>query len=191
MISLLDAALLCLSLFTAIYCAVLSRRLRRLHDLKHGLGAAVVAMTKAAGSVRQETTTLTAKTAGAAERLERLLGRIDACEPKVDLLLETMDRQARETWRENRARIEATRTEVTLLAADMRVLIELMNEQVLKNAQDDEPERQARTRSARSAPVPAGSPVPSRAAPADNVVRVAPAAPSRPNPFARRAAGGE
>ncbi|WP_031554738.1 hypothetical protein [Parvularcula oceani] len=146
MFSVLDAALLLTTTATAGYCIMLNRRVKKLHDLKSGLGQAVVSLTRAVTAVRGEVTELTASANGSAKQLETLLGRVDGCEPRVDTLLETMERQARQTWREHQGHLKTARGEVNELMGDVRTLISLLNDELLAAA-----ERQVAARAQREA----------------------------------------
>ncbi len=144
---LFDFALLVISGCSALYCWTLSRRLRALQNLKKGMGAAVVDLTKTVSAVEANAEKLTRESSAAVAELQATLAQIDQGEDRIDTLLETMDKQAREVWKETRvtteqARADAVRAQKTLreLIADGRAVATLINDQLITLA--DAGERQ-------------------------------------------------
>lgn len=104
-----DFALLFISTCSAFYCWTLSRRLHALQNLRKGVGQAMVNLTKSVSSVEANAAKLNREALAAVSELRIMLSKVDASEEKVDILLETMERQARETWKEYKAKTgEAT-----------------------------------------------------------------------------------
>lgn len=169
----LDTAIVAATLVTALYCAALNRRLKRMHDLKGGLGGAVAGLAGAVTRMKEESEAVTARMNAAADRVEALLVQVDASEPKVTALLETMDQQARQVWREDRLRAAKARDEMKSIERDAATLASLLNDQITAIAEGQAADAQP-ARRAPQAPVRK-----------DNVVRVAPAAQRAANPFAR------
>lgn len=99
-----DFALLFISTCSALYCWTLSRRLYALQNLRKGVGQAMVNLTKSVTAVETNAQKLNREALAAVSELRVMLSRVDACEEQIDLLLETMDRQAQETWKEYKAR---------------------------------------------------------------------------------------
>ncbi|WOI52695.1 hypothetical protein [Parvularcula sp. LCG005] len=135
---LFDLSLLVISGCSAIYCWNLSRRLRALQNLRSGMGQALVNLTKSVTAVETNAAKLNRETASSVAELRSMMANIDAAESKVDILLETMDRQARETWKDHRTKVESTRSQIAEASAefeglmkDARSLASLMNEQLI------------------------------------------------------------
>lgn len=126
----LDLALVGITLVTGLYCLILSQRLKRLHDLKGGLGGAVTALAQSVSQLKKESESVSARMHAASDRVERLLVQVDACEPRIDTLLETMDRQSRQIWREDKSRMSRTRKEMAEISEDAQELARLLNDQL-------------------------------------------------------------
>lgn len=106
-----DFALLFISTCSAFYCWTLSRRLHALQNLRKGVGQAMVNLTKSVSAVETNAVKLNREAMAAVSELRIMLAKVDDSEEKVDLLLQTMDQQARETWREYKNKTsEATET---------------------------------------------------------------------------------
>ncbi|MEM9232837.1 MAG: hypothetical protein AAGA69_01200 [Pseudomonadota bacterium] len=104
-----DFALLFIATCSALYCWTLSRRLHALQNLRKGVGQAMVNLTKSVTAVEANAAKLNREALAAVSELRIMLAKVDASEEKVDNLLQTMERQARETWREYREKTgEAT-----------------------------------------------------------------------------------
>lgn len=157
----LDLAIVTVTLVTGLYCLVLNQRLKRLHDLKGGLGGAVTALAQSVSRLKKESEAVSARMNAASDRVERLLVQVDACEPRIDTMLETMDRQARQIWREDKARMSRVRQEMSEINEDAKALAALLNDQLCAVAERTE-----------AAPPRIGEP-----------------APRAQNPYAKRAAG--
>ena len=132
----LDIAIVGITILTGVYCLILNHRLAKLHDLKGGLGGAVATLARSVSQMKQESEAVAARMHAACDRTEQLLARADACEPKIDTLLETMDRQARAIWREDKARAASIREEMLAIAQDAKTLATLLNDQLCAAAED-------------------------------------------------------
>lgn len=75
---------------TAIYCAILSRRLRRFTDLEHGVGGAVAVLVSQVEDLKR-TLAATQKTAEYSSGIsEKNLTRAEAATRRLELLLASM-----------------------------------------------------------------------------------------------------
>lgn len=175
----LDFAIVGITLVTGLYCLVLNHRLKRLHDLKGGLGGAVTALAQSVSQLKTESEAVSTRMNAASDRIERLLVQVDACEPRIDTLLETMDRQSRQIWREDKARMSRTRNEMLEIGKDAKILAGLLNDQLCAVASRAETADSANTKSARSPAGTAGG----------TVVRVGGRDERAANPYARKVAG--
>lgn len=120
---LFDFSLLFISTCAAMYCWTLSRRLHGLQNLKKGVGGAVANLAKTVTAVEANAEKLNRESLAAVSELRIMLSRIDACEHQVDLLLETMDRQSREAWKEYRHRTEAAHRTLEETQARLAALV--------------------------------------------------------------------
>ncbi len=155
---LFDATLVLISGCSAVYCYVLSRRLHALQNLKKGMGKAMVNLTKSVSAVETNAAKLNREATAAVVELKDMLARVDAAEGKVDDLLETMDRQAREQWKDYRAKTTEAHTAVdtqteTLreLIADSKVMASLMNDQLITLAKANDKIKKAAANAAKKA----------------------------------------
>lgn len=140
-----DIALLVISGCSALYCWMLSRRLRALQNLRKGMGKAMVNLTKSVSSVESNAAKLNREATTAVVELKDVLSRVDSAEGKVDVLLETMDRQAREQWKDYRAKADDANQSVDTTAQSLKELIDdaktmasLMNNQLITLANANE-----------------------------------------------------
>lgn len=155
---LFDIALLTVSGCSAAYCWVLGQRLKALHNLRKGVGMAIVNLTKSVTAVEANATKLNREAQAAVLELRAMLGQVAACEGKVDDLLGTMDRQARETWKDYRKEAASAATQIAestqalrVLMADAKVMCGMMNEQLIAIAEAGETERARLLKSAEDA----------------------------------------
>lgn len=139
---LFDFALLVICSCSALYCWMLSKRLRALQNLRKGMGKAMVDLTKSVTAVETNAAKLNREASTAVAELRDALRKVDAYEAKVDVLLGTMDRQARETWRDFKKKSETTQQHLkedadTLreLMDDAREMTAMLNEQLIKVAE--------------------------------------------------------
>lgn len=134
---LFDAALFVVSGCTALYCFTLGRRLRSLHNLRKGIGFAVTDLTRSVKEVEAKALRLNRDTSLAVSELGSMLAKVDAYESKVDLILGTMDQQARETWKDHQGHVTTIKREaeaaVATLSTSMeeaKSLVHLLNRQI-------------------------------------------------------------
>lgn len=95
---LISNILICAAAFgTALYCAILSRRLRRFTDLEHGIGGAVAVLVSQVDDLKKTLST-TRKAAEYSSGLsEKNLARAEAATRRLELLIASMsDLEARE-----------------------------------------------------------------------------------------------
>lgn len=137
-----DAMLVVISGCSALYCYMLGRRLRSLHNLKKGMGRAVAHMTQSMGAAESQATKLNRETTTTVAELAAMLARVDAYEQKVDVILGTMDSQSRETWKDFQTqsdqasrKVSAASAELNELVDDAKSLAALMNQQILAMAE--------------------------------------------------------
>lgn len=158
---LFDALLVMISGCTALYCYMLGRRLRALSNLRKGMGQAVVHMTQTMASVEANAQKLHRDTTTSVAELGAMLAKVDAYEEKIDLVLGTMDQQARQVWKTTRetvttslADVEETQKLLETRIADANKVAELMNNHIITLAelvdgrQKRMPKRQPKQRSA-------------------------------------------
>ncbi|MEM9988913.1 MAG: hypothetical protein AAF723_05275 [Pseudomonadota bacterium] len=136
-----DLALLVICGCSTVYCWTLSRRLRALQNLRSGMGKAVVSLTQSVNAVETNAAKLNREASITVLELQNLLKRVEGSEAQIDDLLETMDKQSRETWKEYKKRTEDAKSSVqeasdTLsdLMGDAKEMAKLMNEQLIAMA---------------------------------------------------------
>ncbi|MEM9421845.1 MAG: hypothetical protein AAF986_04960 [Pseudomonadota bacterium] len=155
---LFDATLVLISGCSAVYCWVLSRRLSALQNLRKGMGKAMVNLTKSVSAVETNAAKLNREATTAVVELKDMLARVDSAEGKVDDLLETMDRQAREQWKDYRAKTSEANAAVDVntetlreLIADAKVMASLMNDQLITLAKANDKIKKAAANAAKKA----------------------------------------
>ena len=138
MAEIFDALLVIISACSAVYCWTLSRRLRAMQNLKKGMGKAVADLTQSVTEVNSNSERLNRQAAASVTQLGSMLGKVDDYQDRVDVMLETMDRQSRETWKDHQ--MKSSKAEASLrsanqsfheLMADAKSLSALMNDQIM------------------------------------------------------------
>lgn len=134
-----DLALVFLSACSALYCWMLSRRLKALQNLRKGVGQAMVNLTKSVTAVEANAAKLNREATAAISELRIMLSRVDECEEEVDNLLQTMDRQSRETWREFRDKtgaatqsLDMAHRAVSEICSEARALSQQLSQQIVE-----------------------------------------------------------
>ena len=98
-----DVILILVSGTACLYCWLLNKKLKGLQDMKKGLGASIITLSKAVSKTTQAATDAKLSAAESVERLNKLLGDVDSSIPKMDLMLETMERSSQRTVEETKA----------------------------------------------------------------------------------------
>ncbi len=85
-----DGLLIAAALVAAIYCHVLSRRLRRLRDLDNGLGAAVAALSQQSEEMRRTLESAKQASGESVRELAQRTARAEVAAGRLELLLATL-----------------------------------------------------------------------------------------------------
>lgn len=96
-ISISDIAILLVSLAACVYCMVLSRRLRALHDTKEGLGATITAMSNSISGMSLAAEQTQARVGNTAGQLSQLLVEAQAAQTNLDTLIDRAGRREAES----------------------------------------------------------------------------------------------
>lgn len=99
-----DGLIALAALFAGIYCAVLSRRLKRLMALDKGLGGTIAALSRQVDDMHRSLSELRRVSGASAEELRAMTARAEIAAGRLELLLATVqDRKARTAERDRRA----------------------------------------------------------------------------------------
>lgn len=82
-----DIALILISGFACLYCGLLNRRLRKLQNLKTGVGASIVSLTDAITQTNKAAKDAQSSTLQTVETLRHLLSQAESAAPKIDALI--------------------------------------------------------------------------------------------------------
>lgn len=85
-----DILLIMSAAAAAIYCVVLSRRLRRFTDLEKGVGGAIAVLSTQVDDMTNTLKIAQASAAGSAASLDQLTGRAEAAARRLELLVASM-----------------------------------------------------------------------------------------------------
>ncbi len=85
-----DIVLISASLAAAIYCIVLSRRLKRFTDLENGVGGAIAVLSAQVDDMTRTLERAQGSAKGSAESLEQLSGRAEGVARRLELLVASM-----------------------------------------------------------------------------------------------------
>lgn len=192
MANLLDVALLVISGCCALYCWMLSRRLRALQSLRSGVGKAVVEMTQSVTAAETNLANLNREALSAVTELKEALAQVDGCEERVDTALETLDQQSRAISKEfgeksgtMRAQLEGASTMLRELIVDAKTMSGLLNEQLLLASRGVEAKKSSAKPSEKVVPLP--RPQTATAPQASGASAVSPARPIAEGEAAKRA----
>lgn len=83
---LMDGLLILLAAAAALYCAILSRRLKKLTSLDEGLGASILSLTEAIEQTNRAAMQAQDKTRRSVDMLARLLSEAETMTPKIEAL---------------------------------------------------------------------------------------------------------
>lgn len=92
----LDAALVLISALACLYCATLSRRLKKLNNLKSGVGASIVSLTSAIEQTHKAAQDAQATALQTVETLRHLLEKSEQATPKIEALITDLRNVAKE-----------------------------------------------------------------------------------------------
>ena len=84
---LLDIVLILISGLACLYCGMLNRRLKKLQNLKTGVGASIVSLTDAITQTNRAAKDAQSTTLETVETLRHLLSQAEAATPKIDALI--------------------------------------------------------------------------------------------------------
>ncbi len=85
-----DILLIIICGFTCLYCWILSRRLKKLQCLDSGLGASILALTKAIAKTNEAALEARQSTQINVETLQKLLGSVDNAIPQIEARVESL-----------------------------------------------------------------------------------------------------
>ena len=85
-----DIFLISASLAAAIYCIVLSRRLKRFTDLENGVGGAIAVLSAQVDDMTRTLERAQGSATGSAKSLEQLSGRAESVARRLELLVASM-----------------------------------------------------------------------------------------------------
>ncbi len=85
-----DIFLISASLAAAIYCIVLSRRLKRFTDLENGVGGAIAVLSAQVDDMTRTLERAQGSAKGSADSLEQLSGRAEGVARRLELLVASM-----------------------------------------------------------------------------------------------------
>ena len=85
-----DIFLISASLAAAIYCIVLSRRLKRFTDLENGVGGAIAVLSAQVDDMTKTLERAQSSATGSAESLSQLSGRAEEVAGRLELLVASM-----------------------------------------------------------------------------------------------------
>ena len=89
-----DFALIFISGSACLYCGMLNRRLRKLQNLKTGVGASIVSLTEAITQTNKAAKDAQTSTLQTVETLRHLLAQAESAAPKIDALIVELVRNA-------------------------------------------------------------------------------------------------
>jgi len=92
-----DIILLLISSIACFYCYLLNKRLKGLSDLKSGVGASIVSLTRAIKDTSTASQSAKQSTQGAVESLEDLIARAEATSVKMEAELISLQRHVKAT----------------------------------------------------------------------------------------------
>lgn len=102
-----DLLLILISGLACLYCAMLNRRLKKLSNLKSGLGASIVTLTEAIQNTHKAAQEAQSSTLEAVETLKELLETSESATPQVEALVAELE-QARKSAKAQREQLEDT-----------------------------------------------------------------------------------
>lgn len=82
-----DMVLIFISGMACLYCALLSRRLKNLNNLKSGVGASILSLTKAIEDTHKAAREAQTSTVQTVETLRHLLEKSESAAPKIEALI--------------------------------------------------------------------------------------------------------
>ena len=100
-----DIILILISGLACLYCAMLSRRLRKLNNLKTGVGASILSLTQAIEDTHKATQEAQNSTLQTVETLRHLLEKSESAGPKVEALVAELN-QASDRAKAQRQQLE-------------------------------------------------------------------------------------
>ena len=98
-----DIILILVSGSACLYCWLLNRRLKALQDLKKGLGASIVTLSTALSKTTVAAQEARMSASSSVEKLNSLLEDVEKSIPRIDAMLESLDRGTRRAAKETRA----------------------------------------------------------------------------------------
>lgn len=137
-----DIILILISGSACLYCWMLNRRLKALQDMKKGLGASIINLSAAISKTSIAAQEAKASASESVEELRALLAEVDASIPKMEMMLESLERSSRRT-------MDETKTMQRELVATLRPLLEEAHDKagalaVMVNEADKRAERRPR-----------------------------------------------
>lgn len=97
-----DIILILVSGSACLYCATLSRRLKKLNNLKTGVGASIVSLTQAIEDTHKAAQEAQQSTLQTVETLRHLLEKSERAAPKIEALITELERTSETTKAERR-----------------------------------------------------------------------------------------
>lgn len=82
-----DMVLIFISGMACLYCAILSRRLKKLNNLKTGVGASILSLTRAIEDTHKAARETQTSTLQTVETLRHLLEKSESAAPKIEALI--------------------------------------------------------------------------------------------------------
>ncbi|MDB2438739.1 hypothetical protein N9W89_08500 [Hellea sp.] len=82
-----DIVLIFISGMACLYCAMLSRRLKKLNNLKSGVGASILSLTQAIEDTHKAAQDAQTSTVQTVETLRHLLDKSESAAPKIEALI--------------------------------------------------------------------------------------------------------
>jgi chromosome segregation ATPase len=87
-----DMILIFISGFACLYCAMLSRRLKNLNNLKTGVGASIISLTQAIEDTHKAAQEAQTSTLQTVQTLRHLLDKSESAAPKIEALISEVER---------------------------------------------------------------------------------------------------
>lgn len=86
-----DIVLIFISGLACLYCAILSRRLKKLNNLKTGVGASILSLTQAIEDTHKAAQEAQTSTLQTVETLRHLLVKSESAAPKIEALISELE----------------------------------------------------------------------------------------------------
>ncbi len=98
-----DIILILVSGSACLYCWLLNKKLKALQDMKQGLGASIVTLSKAVSKTSLAAHDAKLSAAESVEQLRKLLEDVETSIPKIDMMLESLERSSQRTINETKS----------------------------------------------------------------------------------------